>query len=92
VHGSPDVGRYQGKRYVSLTYHLDARLSHDSDIQNTDAEERSRYLSEVEEAEKSGSVKKGSWLNRLIAQGNKRMENQLRAEQEKGKRKDGVIH
>jgi len=45
-------------------------------------------LSEVE-AEKSGSVKKRSWLNRLIAQGNKRMENQLRAEQEKGKRKNG---
>lgn len=50
------------------------------------AEERSRYLREIEETEKSGSVKKGSWLNRLIAQGNKRTEDQLRAEQEeKGK-------
>ena len=55
-----------------------------------DAEERSRYLSGIEEAEKSDSVKKGSWLNRLIARENKRTEDQPQAEQEeKRKRKDG---
>ena len=53
-----------------------------------DAEERSRYLSEIEEAEKSDSVKKGSWLNRLIAQGNKRTEDQPRAEQEEKRKRE----
>ncbi|OCL14810.1 hypothetical protein AOQ84DRAFT_370951 [Glonium stellatum] len=73
----------------------DVRPSHDSEIQNMDIEERSRYLKEIEEAEKTDSVKKGSWLDKLIAQGNKKTEDQLRAEQEKRERKekkDGVIH
>lgn len=43
-------------------------------------EERTRYLKEIEEAEKTGGVKKGSWLDRMIQQGNKRTEEQLKAE------------
>lgn len=42
-----------------------------------DPDERKRYLKKIEEADQSGSVKKGGWLDRLIAQGNKGTEDQL---------------
>ncbi|OCK76869.1 hypothetical protein K432DRAFT_249466, partial [Lepidopterella palustris CBS 459.81] len=54
-----------------------ARPSHDLKIQNMDPDERKRYLKKIEEADQSGSVKKGGWLDRLIAQGNKGTEDQL---------------
>lgn len=45
-------------------------------------EERVRYLKEYDHAEKHGEPKKGSFLDRLIAKGNKDTEEELRREAE----------
>lgn len=44
-------------------------------------EEREAYLKEFEDAEKTGEAKKGSLIDKLIARGNKRTEDQLAEEQ-----------
>lgn len=43
--------------------------------------EREAYLKEFEDAEKEGEAKKGSLIDKLIARGNKRTEDQLIEEQ-----------
>ena len=48
-------------------------------------DERIRYLKEYEHAEKHGEAKKGGFLDRLIASGNKKTEEQLRREAEEAR-------
>jgi len=54
-------------------------------------DERDRYIKEMEEAEKTGAPKKGSFLDRLIERGNRRTEEQLEREAREREGKDGVI-
>lgn len=43
-------------------------------------DERVRYLKDLDHAEKHGEPKKGSFLERLIARGNKKTEDEIAAE------------
>lgn len=45
-------------------------------------DERVKYLKEYDYAEKHGEPKKGSYLDKLIARGNKKTEDDLREEAE----------
>lgn len=57
--------------------------------------EREAYLKEFEEAERTGEPKKGSLLEKLIARGNKRTEEQIAREagEKEAARagKDGIV-
>lgn len=58
-------------------------------------EERVKYLKEFDYAEKHGEPKKGSFLDKLIARGNKKTEDQIAEENAakagKGQASEGVI-
>ncbi|KAL5386020.1 hypothetical protein DPSP01_004452 [Paraphaeosphaeria sporulosa] len=57
------------------------RESFDEELAALPLEEREAYLKEFEEADKVGEHKKGGLIDRLIAKGNKRTEEQLAQEQ-----------
>ncbi|KAF1977777.1 hypothetical protein BU23DRAFT_596117 [Bimuria novae-zelandiae CBS 107.79] len=56
------------------------RESFDEELAAIPPEEREAYLKEYDEADKSGSHKQGGLIEKLIARGNKRTEDQLEAE------------
>jgi hypothetical protein len=53
--------------------------------------ERDAYIKDLEEAEKTGAPKKGSFLEKLIERGNRKTEEQLVKETEERQRAAGVI-
>jgi hypothetical protein len=55
-----------------------ARESFDEELEAMTPDERIRYLKDHEYAEKHGEPKKGSFLEKLIARGNKETEDQVR--------------
>ncbi|PVI06039.1 hypothetical protein DM02DRAFT_610370 [Periconia macrospinosa] len=57
------------------------RESIDEELAAMSPQEREAYLKEFEDAEKTGEAKKGSLIDKLIARGNKRTEDQLAEEQ-----------
>jgi hypothetical protein len=61
---------------------LDGRDSYDSELEAMTPDERVKYLKEFDYAEKHGEAKKGSFLDKLIARGNKKTEDELREEAE----------
>ncbi|KAF9738046.1 hypothetical protein PMIN06_002933 [Paraphaeosphaeria minitans] len=71
------------------------RESFDEELAALPLEEREAYLKEFEEADKVGEHKKGGLIDRLIARGNKRTEEQLIQEQQEREAamagKDGVV-
>ncbi|KAF2017404.1 hypothetical protein BU24DRAFT_345888 [Aaosphaeria arxii CBS 175.79] len=56
------------------------RASIDSELAAMSPEERDAYLKEFEDADRTGEPKKGSLIEKLIARGNKRTEEQLQKE------------
>ncbi|KAF2257328.1 hypothetical protein BU26DRAFT_599841 [Trematosphaeria pertusa] len=73
----------------------EARASVDSELEAMTPAEREAYLKEFEEAEKTGEPKKGSLIDKLIARGNKKTEEEIerQAKERQAARagKDGVI-
>jgi hypothetical protein len=53
--------------------------------------ERDAYIKDLEDAEKTGAPKKGSFLEKLIERGNKKTEEQLVKEAEERQRAAGII-
>lgn len=74
---------------------VEARASVDSELEAMTPAEREAYLKEFEEAEKTGEPKKGSLIDKLIARGNKKTEEEIerQAKERQAARagKDGVI-
>ncbi|KAF2447107.1 hypothetical protein P171DRAFT_430042 [Karstenula rhodostoma CBS 690.94] len=72
------------------------RESFDEELAALPLEEREAYLKEFEEADKVGEHKKGGLIDRLIAKGNKRTEEQLAQEQQEREKalaaKGSVVH
>jgi hypothetical protein len=60
--------------------HHHSRESYDADLEGMTPDERVRYLKDLDYAEKNGEPKKGSFLEKLIAKGNKKTEDDLAAE------------
>jgi hypothetical protein len=60
---------------------LGARESVDEELANMTPAEREAYFKEFEDAEKEDAPKKNSLIEKLIAKGNKRTEEQLAEEQ-----------
>lgn len=60
--------------------HPEPRGSVDSELEAMTPAEREAYLKEFDEAETSGEPKKGSLIDKLIARGNKRTEDQIAQE------------
>jgi hypothetical protein len=58
----------------------DHRESFDEELEAMTPEERVRYLKDLDHAEKYGEPKKGSFLERLIARGNKKTEDEIAAD------------
>ncbi|KAK3215239.1 hypothetical protein GRF29_19g2602968 [Pseudopithomyces chartarum] len=56
------------------------RESFDEELAAIPPEEREAYLKEYDEADKSGTHKQGGLIDKLIARGNKRTEDQLAEE------------
>lgn len=74
-----------------LTPGADARASIDSEVAAMSPAERDAYIKDLEEAEKTGAPKKGSFLEKLIERGNRKTEEQLVKETEERQRAAGVI-
>ncbi|KAF2798911.1 hypothetical protein K505DRAFT_357092 [Melanomma pulvis-pyrius CBS 109.77] len=74
------------------TSEADARASIDSEVAAMNPAERDAYIKDLEEAEKTGAPKKGSFLDKLIERGNKKTEEQLAREAREREAKEGVIH
>lgn len=74
---------------------FDRRESYDSELESMTPDERVRYLKDLDYAEKHGEPRKGSFLERLIAKGNKKTEDEIAAEAharaEKAKA-EGLLH
>ncbi|KAF2741161.1 hypothetical protein EJ04DRAFT_507573 [Polyplosphaeria fusca] len=68
------------------------RPSVDEELAAMSPEEREKYLKEFDEAEQTGSAKKGSFLDKLIERGNKKTEEQITREAKEKEARDGVIH
>ena len=83
---------WRGRAYIHTTDHPthtihtnpfpEPRESYDSELAAMDPKEREEYLKEFGEAEKDDNwtPKKGSLLDKLIAKGNKKTEDELAAE------------
>lgn len=56
------------------------RDSYDAELDAMTPDERVRYLKDLDYAEKYGEPKKGSFLEKLIARGNKKTEDEIAAE------------
>ncbi|KAF2712747.1 hypothetical protein K504DRAFT_531798 [Pleomassaria siparia CBS 279.74] len=69
----------------------DARASIDSEVARMNPGERETYTKELEEAEKTGAPKKGSFLDKLIERGNRKTEEELARDAREREAKDGVI-
>jgi hypothetical protein len=60
-------------------------------LENLTPDERVRYLKEHDYAEKNDAPKKGSYLEKLIARGNKQTEDQIIAEQRQRELQQGGV-
>ncbi|KAJ4356251.1 uncharacterized protein N0V89_004282 [Didymosphaeria variabile] len=89
---SEDTGLSAGQSHAA---HVQ-RESFDEELAAVPPEEREAYLKEFEDADRTGESKKGGLIDKLIARGNKRTEDQLAQEQNERSAlasapKDGVI-
>jgi hypothetical protein len=77
--------------HQSANTKTDARASIDSEVAAMSPAERDAYIKDLEDAEKTGAPKKGSFLEKLIERGNKKTEEQLVKEAEERQRAAGII-
>ncbi|KAF2273266.1 uncharacterized protein EI97DRAFT_436144 [Westerdykella ornata] len=81
-HGHPLTG---DDKAAALAHHdvehdIYRRSSTDSELEGLSPEERNTYLQEYEQAEREGYTKKGGFLEKLIARGNKKTEDEIAAD------------
>ncbi|KAF2116896.1 hypothetical protein BDV96DRAFT_645296 [Lophiotrema nucula] len=76
----------------ALTHDAELRQSIDEELAAMSPDEREKYLKEFEEAEKTGTPKKGSLIERLIERGNRKTEEELAGGSQQKEGKNVVIH